>query len=111
MDGDYYFGNLQIGGVYYLKELEASEGYVLRDGVFTVRVLDDGTVDVRDGVTEEALERGQDGRVLFTDEAEAVSGPRLPATGGMGLSRYYGYVLSLLACVCLICLQKRKHML
>lgn len=111
MDGDCYFGNLRIGGMYYLKELTAPDGYGLRDDVFTVRVLEDGTVDVRNGVTGEALERNEEGRILFTDEPEDVLGPRLPATGGMGLSRYYGYILSLLAFGCLVCLQKRKHML
>lgn len=105
MDGDYYFGNLRIGGVYYLKELEAPEGYVLRDGVFVVRVLDDGTVDVRDGATGDALERSRDGRVLFTDEAEA-SGPKLPSTGGRGVMRYWGYGMSLLALAMLVMLNR-----
>lgn len=106
MDGDYYFGNLRIGGVYYLKELEAPEGYVIGQGTYLVQVQDDGSVSVRDTETMDPLELSVDGRVLFPNAQEAAGGPKLPSTGGRGVMRYWGYGVSLLALAMLVMLNR-----
>lgn len=106
MDGDYYFGNLRIGGVYYLKELEAPEGYVTGQGTYLVQVQDDGSVSVRDTETMDPLELSADGRVLFPNAQEAAGGPKLPSTGGCGVMRYWGYGVSLLALAMLVMLNR-----
>lgn len=84
--GLYYFGNLEMGRDYYMREIQAPEGYEVSDTVYKVRVENDGRVSVYVkgilGLFDSQLSP-EDGAYVVLNRA--VGGPPLPKTGGIGI--------------------------
>lgn len=101
-DGTYYFGDLEFGKTYYLKEIVAPDFYELDDTVYTVTVSEQGIVSVSPSLPL------IDGRYVITNQMD--SGPELPETGGSGVHGFFAFGLLLSAAGILIFIRRKGDM-
>lgn len=87
---------------YYLKEVEAPDGYRLSDTVYTLRFDQEGNVTLKNG--EESVQTDSGGAYLIANE----SGHQLPETGGPGTERYTLSAIALMAGASLLGLLRRR---
>lgn len=100
-NGIYYFGNLELGMTYTLKEITAPEGYILDDTLYTVSVANNGSVAITPSLRMNGPNYIFENRLLST----AV----LPETGGLGGHIYVLAGLALiLAAIGYMSLPKRR---
>lgn len=99
-DGSYYFGDLEFGNTYYLKEIEAPTFYNQDDTIYTVSISDQGIVNVSPILPFE------NGRYIITNTIKPSA--VLPETGGPGTlgQTFAGLFLSAAA---IFLIHKRKE--
>lgn len=81
---------LASNSIYYIKETQAPDGFILLDGIFTVKVAEDGSVTVsygttnlaKDAVTVDLVADEDNNTIQFTAENRPKG--QLPSTGGPG---------------------------
>ncbi len=111
--GKLVFENL-LPGDYYLKELEAPQGYILPEEPILIHIDNDGlvyTVNGKPGDYTERSEEGENGSVeVYGITVQNSNGYNLPHTGGPGLSPLYlaGLLLMGAAAVFYGCKLRRK---
>lgn len=79
-NGIYYFGDLELGMTYTLKEAKAPEGYILDDTTYTVSVASNGSVTITPSL------RMSGTNYIFENRLSSTA--VLPETGGVGAHIY-----------------------